>query len=167
MQESEGVEDILAASSEENVPSEKACASDKVQFLGMTQQIIARMANCSVTLKVCCSTLVAGMYVFLSASHACGVASFCALLVPFVVVVCFFGYFDARYLQQERCYRVLYESILKAPADDFDRTLKMPNPCKEEKTLKRQCFRSWSVAGFYSALLLGIVVVFVAMALAA
>lgn len=132
----------------------------RVQYLSMIQGIISRMGSYCVAIKTGCIALVGALFVFLSPGfqvewHRC--AFFC---LPFFVVVLVCALFDAKYLQQGRCYRSYYLEVLDAEDESYDRSMKMPDSSSECKSLYRQCFFSWSIVGFYLALLFAVIASF-------
>lgn len=119
--------------------------SNVLQYLTMIQSVIDRMANSSLAIKAACVALAAG-----SLAAAGNVAPMQMLIV--VAAICLaFALFDAKYLQQERSYRGLYERVAKRRILE-SLSLRVPTPSFEDKSNYSACFLSWSELGFYGVL---------------
>jgi len=113
------------------------------KHIDIVQSTIARMSNNSFLIKGWCITLVAGLC-------AIGVSDdrHLVYLLAYVPIV-LFGFMDAYYLWIERCFRELYNDIVKA-----DTILKYS---MEITQYKKSCgylcaFFSWMVLPFYTVL---------------
>src|SRR5699024_10342117 len=154
---------------------------DKRKHLEFIQIIITRMASASSSTKSWLLPVVTAAYGFAFTQYSGSVA-----LVG-IVAVALLAYMDAHYLQQERDYRCLYNTVAADdtnvpinslnPADRNDnccsscRLIGSKNPSKHQNvpkkrishllqkwTLRRDVWLSWSIAPFYGTLLtLGVV----------
>ncbi|MDE0061155.1 MAG: hypothetical protein OXP07_23825 [Defluviicoccus sp.] len=116
------------------------------------------MAGNSAQVKTWTVSLVTAVFVFAGLSDErdtlIGVAGFVPVLL--------FGAMDARYLHLERCYRSLYEAIVEGkPVKPFDLDYR---PYAGSVGTVGSTAWSWSVAGFYLALSILLVVLLVILA---
>jgi hypothetical protein len=125
----------------------------RTKHLEMLQAVVARMAAYGATLKNYCITIttaVCGFAVTLQRPAAALVG-----LVP--IVIC--AVLDARYLQNERRFRALYDQIrqekwTEPPSFAVDLGATPPVPMRGVLT-------SWSIAIFYGGLVFLLLIVFV------
>lgn len=122
---------------------------ERLQYLAMVQSIIERMANCSFSIKAGCIALLAGV-IALEAQLA--EQGFPKQVASAAIVCALFSYFDARYLQQERKYRSLFKQIVYK--EKYNKELTMTAESKDDNSCLWQCWLSWSVGGFYAAILM-------------
>ncbi len=128
--------------------SEAQC---RVAYLQMVQSVIARMARNSVQMKTWAVSLVTAVWVFSGvAADPHWIVGVCGC-IPVIA----FWVMDAKYLHLERCYRKLYEAVLTNDAINplFDLDYR---PYKGSVGSVWSVGCSWSVLGFYGALLITI-----------
>ncbi len=121
--------------------------AERIRHLEMIQGVIARMAGNSAAIK---------RYAILAV--AVGVAIYGSIEEPWVVValaamVAVFWALDARYLQQERWFRNLYDQVRGESEEtrpDFRLT---PDATLRAGVSFRSAAVSWSTAGLYAPLL--------------
>lgn len=130
---------------------------NKIKHLEMVENVIDRMASCSFKLKEW-SLVIISLAVTIISSYSDKVW----LLLLLVPIVCFW-FLDAKYLQQERTFRELYD-IVRIKNDneiDFDMN---PKQVKISATNKKICFFnsliSWSVLPFYFFISGGIIILY-------
>lgn len=125
---------------------------DKVSYLNMLQNIIARMAGNSAIMKGFASTIIVGVF-GLTVANIVEWYHIMISLIPMISFVCL----DIYYLKMERKYRNLYELIAK-PNTYIDHyySLDLKNKAFEnhkkiinEKTAIHWLIMSRSIAGFY------------------
>ena len=118
-----------------------------VEHLKMLQDVIARMAGNSAQMKTWAVSLVTAVFVFSGLSddpHWLIAAGGC-------IPVFAFWFLDARYLHLERCYRSLYQAVV---ADEAVTPFELDyRPYLAKVDSVNRVARSWSVCGFYGALL--------------
>jgi hypothetical protein len=120
--------------------------SERVQHLELIQGVVTRLAGNSATMKRYCIALVAigtGIY------KAVGEPQAVSALIVFIVV---FWWLDARYLEDEKRFRDLYDNV-RAEAHgkrpDFRLT---PESERDIKSLRR-CVMNWSTTPLYLPLI--------------
>ena len=128
--------------------SDKDFTSDRIKHLEMIQGAITRMANSSAWMKRLAIVVVGGA----AALAARGGSNASALPVLAVALTVIFWLMDARYHQQERWFRALFDTVRKENAGDrpdFGMT-----PSKEIRSQSgfRQSALSWSSFPYYGAL---------------
>ena len=124
--------------------------SIRVQYLGLIQQNIARMANCSIAIKGLCAAIIVGILALFPNNDG---DALLRCLVPIAAAAIGFSIFDGHYLLLERKYRNLYTRNASCPEDTFDRSMN-PDAGPDAEDVKRlNVFFSWSVLGFYFVLL--------------
>jgi len=119
-------------------------STDRITHLGMIQAVITRMAGESARMKQ-----VALAAIGVLASTAAGVESAALASVAGALSVIFW-LLDARYVQQERWYRALYDQVRtgEGPAD-FCMT---PDAETRQRHTLMEAVGGWSVAPLYGAL---------------
>jgi hypothetical protein len=116
--------------------------------ISLLQGIINRLANNSVSCKTWCLTLVGALLSLAGATRAPAIVAFA--LVPVVV----FGFLDTMYLAQERAYRNLYTTVVKAVRDgSYDRTMTYQAQAPLDFAGFCAAFGSWSVFPVYLSLI--------------
>jgi len=124
--------------------------SERIEHLKLIQNIITRLAGNSAQMKTWSVSLVTAVLV------VSGVTDTSHWLIGLGggVAVLSLGIMDARYLHIERCYRKLYEAVASdGPVEPFDLNPE-PYGCKVAPVWRIAL--SWSVSGFYGALLLAL-----------
>lgn len=127
---------------------------NKIKHLEMIQSIITRMASNSFKLKGWAIAVLSLVGTLLSMNQ-----NKIWLLILLIPILAFWG-LDAKYLQQERQFRALYDHIReKAEADiDFDMNIKQVTISASNKKLCYcNCFFSWSELLFYVFIIAGLV----------
>jgi hypothetical protein len=121
--------------------------------IGLLQDIISRMANNSASCKTWCLALVGALLGLAGAVHSPAVVAFA------VVAVVVFGFVDTMYLAQEKAYRDLYDSTVKAIRDG---TYGRNNlfEARAQRTLRDVAWAlaSWSIWPIYLTLILAYLV---------
>lgn len=119
---------------------------NKIKHLEMIESIITRMANNSFKLKGWAVAVLSLVGTLLSMNQ-----NKIWLLVLLVPILAFWA-MDARYLQQERQFRVLYDYIREKDEKDIDFNMNI-NQAKiaagNKKLCYMNCFISWSESLFY------------------
>ena len=129
-------------------------SENRVRYLEMIQAAIARSGTNSFALKSWTVTLVAGILA-LAAAHTTNIDVLAALL-PVVV----FWLLDAYYLQLERTYRSLFDSVRTSTGDvDFDMDLAHVKTEKPGDTALRYRSCLWSKTEWPVYLPIGVIVV--------
>ena len=131
-----------------NAESEKDFTGDRVKHLEMIQDVVTRMANSSAWMKRLAIVVVGGVAVLSVRINS--TANILPLLTVILAVI--FWLMDARYQQQERWFRALFEAIRTEDANqraDFRMT-----PTKEIRSQSRlwRSAISWSILPYYGAL---------------
>ena len=117
---------------------------NKIKYLEMIQSVISKMAGNSFMLKGWAVTLVAGLFALSSKE-----ASKFFFFITYIPIISFWG-LDAYYLQQERLYRSLYNTIREK--DDFSVDFSMEATLKKfssEKNTWCNCLLSRTEIWFY------------------
>lgn len=127
----------------------------KIRHLEMIQGIVSRMASNSFMLKGWAITLVAGVFA-LSANDANSLY----FLIAYVPIILFW-FLDAHYLQMERQFKVLYESVADNEKCDIQFKMERPKANCEQGTCYIQALMSRTEFWFYvpTALLITLVVI--------
>ncbi len=146
---------------------------DRRKHLDYIQAVVTRQSAASASVKGWLLAVITGVFGFALTQHLWVLA----LLGMFLIVV--FAYVDANYLRSEKAYRTLYNAVSRServiPAFTLDPTDAHESSCgdapaaRQWKRLRdryfpsREVWTSWSIAPFYSAiLLLGVGVAFAA-----
>lgn len=126
---------------EEN--SNKAHMADRAKHLELIQGVVSRLAGNSATMKRYCIIVVAA-----------GVAIYKTINEPntigaLLVLVAVFWLLDARYLQQEKWFRDLYDQVRNEPPEQRpDFRLTPDEAIRNGVSFSDRVF-SWSTAGLY------------------
>jgi hypothetical protein len=126
-------------------PADNAAVTAHINLL---QGIINRLANNSASCKTWCLTLVGALVSLAGATHVPGIVTFA------LVAVVIFGFMDAMYLGQERAYRDLYGSTVRAIRDksyDLGNVYEARAPLSFCRVLS--AFTSWSIYPVYLGLI--------------
>jgi hypothetical protein len=134
---------------------------DRIQHLQMLQGAISRMAGASAAIKNLCLIVLAGALAFIATTKNP------ALAVLTAVLTVVFWFLDARYLQQEKWFRAMYDAELAR--DDKEVATFVMTPSKEIRaaTGLRYGLKSWSTRGLYIPLIVFLLVVALVVMLAA
>ena len=127
----------------------------KIRHLEMIQAVINRMANNSFMLKGWAVTLVAGVFA-LSANDANKIF----FLVAYIPIVLFW-FLDSYYLQLERKFKLLYNTIRNQEEPDFTFNITTPASCESDKTEYHQSLFSKTEFWFYfpTAILVAVIII--------
>jgi len=129
--------------------------SERVQHLELIQAVVTRLAGNSATMKRYCIALVAiGMGVYKTVGESQAVSAL-------IVIVVVFWWLDARYLEDEKRFRGLYDVVRRQPQEmrpDFRLT---PESQRTVRSL-RDCFINWSTAPLYLPLIALLIVFWLA-----
>jgi hypothetical protein len=124
----------------------------QIAHLQIIQGVITRMAGNSFTLKTLAVTLTAGLIALMAAIQQPSPLYPLAAFLPVIV----FWWLDARYLQLERLYRVLYEHVrLNRLSEPFSMGTE---GYRNQVATILDLMTSWSVVSIY-ATLLGVLVI--------
>lgn len=118
-------------------------ASARIEHLKMLQAVIDRMARTSASMKQYALTIAAAAIAFAGATGVAGIALAAAVLMLF-----FWG-LDARYLQQERWFRDLYDEVRAQGTDQAPSFRILPDQALQAKRPFVDSARSWSVMMLY------------------
>jgi hypothetical protein len=125
----------------------------QIAHLAMIQAVIARMASNSFALKTLSVTLAAGIIALVGAVQMPSPLYILAATLPVLV----FWWMDAKYLQLERLYRALYDSVRhEEELEAFD--MRVDRYRQDVQSVTRIAL-SWSVNAIYSTLLAVLAVV--------
>lgn len=125
----------------------------KIRHLEMLQVVITRMAMASDTIKRLCLAVVAATLAFAATKGHGNILP----LAGFLVLV--FWSLDARYLQQEKWYRNMYDEARKISANQHPDFKMTPGAEAINGTAFRCCLIRWSTAGVYVPLLVFLLIV--------
>lgn len=127
--------------------SEELLVQMRLTHLEMIQGIISRLSGFSANAKNFCITVLAAL-VAVAFQKPVPELVWAGVAVPLL-----FAMLDAYYLAQEKRFRDLYETTCSAPLSSADDISLRPRPLNAGKI--GAAFFSWSVAGVYAALLVG------------
>lgn len=117
---------------------------NKIKYLEMIQSVINKMAGNSFMLKGWAVTLVAGIFA-LSSKEASNLFFF----ITYIPIITFWG-LDAYYLQQERLYRSLYNTIKEKDVSTVDFSMEATlKQFSSEKNTWCNCLLSRTEIWFY------------------
>lgn len=136
----------------------EADRTDMIAYLQIIEGAIDRMGSNSAILKGFSAAVLAGISALTSISDV-SVVVIAITLFPIIL----FGYLDAKYLQVEKKYRILYDQVrLSEKNIDFSmKTAFSATELKKEKATLYDAMRSWSVWPFYGlSVVIGLVLVF-------
>lgn len=117
---------------------------DRIQHLQMLQATITRMAGASAAIKNLSLIIVAGALAFVGTSKEPTLALFAAILTLA------FWLLDARYLQQEKWFRDMYDRERKLDPSEGASFVMTPSPEIRAATGIGYGLRSWSTWGLYA-----------------
>ncbi len=128
-------------------------ANDRVRHLELLQGAIARMAGAAAAIKKLCLIVVAGALAFIATAGQPALAFYAAVLT----VV--FWFLDARYLQQEKWFRDMYDA--QRALDPGERASFVMTPDKKTRAATGIAYGllSWSTRGLYGPLIVFLLVV--------
>ncbi len=136
-----------------NRPSE----AEKLAHLGYIQNVVARMAHEANSLKSWLLPVVTAAYGYAIVAHSWKVA-----LVG-IAACLLMGWQAASYLQEEKAYRKLYNATIKGEVEPFSMNA---TPFKPKWFTRESALWSWSIAGFFGAIVIaGIVIAICSIAL--
>lgn len=127
---------------------EKDFTSDRAKHLEMIQTVIGRMANASAWMKRLAIVVVGGA----AALAMRGSPQASDLPALAVILMAIFWFMDARYHQQERWFREVFESVRKESHTQRPDFRVAPTSEIRRECRFWSCSFSWSTAPFYSAL---------------
>jgi hypothetical protein len=127
--------------------SEESLVQMRLKHLEMIQGIISRLSGFSASAKNFCITVLAAL-VAVAFQKPVPELVWAGVAVPLL-----FALLDAYYLAQEKRFRDLYESTCSAPLSSAHDISFRPQPLNARKI--GAAFFSWSVAGVYAALMVG------------
>ena len=131
-----------------NAESERDFTSDRVKHLEMIQGVIARMAHSSAWMKRLAIVVVGGA----AALAVRGNSAANTLPILAVILTAIFWLMDARYHQQERWFRALFEAVRKEDASHRPDFRMIPaEEIRSQFRLSQSTF-SWSSFPYYGAL---------------
>jgi hypothetical protein len=120
----------------------------RAKHLGLIQDVVSRMATASASVKRV-AIIVVGGAAAVAARGNCNVNDLPLLAIILVAV---FWLIDARYVQQERWFRDLYERVAKEPHDQRPSFSITPPPdIRSGRSLFGSAF-GWSTVLYYGAL---------------
>lgn len=125
----------------------------KIAHLTMLQGVIARMGANSFTLKALSASFGSGAIAVMATADKPSPYYAIAAVIPIVM----FWMMDAQYLKYERAYRRLFDQVRKG--QQVDPYCLDPSPFMGEIGSVIRIALSWSVAGFYVAVMIGLGVV--------
>lgn len=114
---------------------------DQRKHLEFVQAVIARMSSSAGAVKGWATALAVATY------GAANVATAAPVALMGMVAVALLGLLDARYLTLERRFRSLYEKLREGKGEPYDMSVQNSDGRFAE------ALRSWSVLGFYGAVL--------------
>ena len=121
---------------------------DRVKYLEMIQGVIARMANSSAWMKRLAIVVVGGA----AALSVRGNSSASMLPALAVMLTVIFWLMDARYHQQERWFRALFDTVRKEDAGHRpDFRMEPTEEIRSQSSFRQSAF-SWSSFPYYGAL---------------
>jgi len=116
--------------------------------INLLQGIINRLANNSSACKTWCLTLVGALLSLAGATHTPAIVTFA--LVPVVI----FGFVDMMYLAQEKAYRDLYGTVVKAVREgSYSRAQAFDASAKRTLNHVGWALGSWAVWPIYGGLI--------------
>jgi len=131
--------------------TENALGDDRIRHLEMLQGAISRMAGASAAIKNLSLVIAAGALAFLASSQRPEIPAFAAVLTLA------FWFLDARYLQQEKWFRDMFDQ--ERERDPAEAASFVMTPSKEirDKTSISYGLKSWSTWVLYGAVVLFLV----------
>lgn len=126
---------------------------DRIRHLEFLQGVIARMAGASASIKNLCLVIVAGALAFIATAQQPTLALYAAALT----VV--FWFLDARYLQQERWFRDMYDAQRALDPSEKASFEMTPDQATRSATGIRYGLKSWSTCGLYIPVIVFLLIV--------
>ena len=116
---------------------------ERVKHLDMIQSVVSRMAGTSAAMKRYCIVAVAvGVAVYKTINNPMAVVALAAMVAVFWCL-------DARYLQQEKWFRDLYDQVRKEPPKQRPDFRLTPDEALRKGASFWAPLISWSTAGLY------------------
>jgi hypothetical protein len=129
--------------------------SERVQHLEFIQAVVTRLAGNSATMKRYCIALVAiGMGIYKTIGEP---QAFSAL----IVIVLAFWWLDARYLEDEKRFRRLYD-IVRGEPQGMRPNFRLTPESQRSVTSLRDCLINWSTSPLYLPLITLLIVFWIA-----
>lgn len=120
---------------------------DRIQHLQMLQSAIARMAGAAAAIKNLSLIIVAGALAFVASSKEPTLALFAA------VITVAFWLLDARYLQQEKWFRDMFDKERALDPSEHASFAMTPSQEIRDKTSIFYGLKSWSTWGLYGSVI--------------
>ncbi len=127
---------------------------DRIQHLQMLQAAIARMAGAAAAIKNLSLVIVAGALAFTASAKEPTIALFAAALTLA------FWFLDARYLQQEKWFRDMFDKERAIDSNEPASFVMTPSKEIRDKTSITYGLKSWSTWGLYLPVIIFLGVVF-------
>lgn len=123
-------------------------SNSSMQHLFIIQDVVKRMANNSLILKIMAMVL---FCMFLAIAYSIDNARWLVVLhLPLAVL----WVLDAFYLQQERLYRALYDKVRKLPEHEVDFDMRAsPKEFTDTRNQYQHCFLSKTLLWYYGAII--------------
>lgn len=125
---------------------------DRIRHLEMLQGAISRMAGAAAAIKNLSLVIAAGALAFLATSKEPWIAFYAAMLMVA------FWFLDARYLQQEKWFRDMFDQERRIDASEAASFVMTPSKEIREKTSIWYGIKSWSTWGLYGPVILFLLV---------
>ena len=128
----------------------KKCNEEQIAYMQIIEGAIDRIGSNSAVLKGFAAAVLTGISALAAITEISG-----SVLLISLLPVLLFGYLDAKYLQVEKKFRVLYEQVrLSKKEIDFSMAIKFPKKVlKAGNATLWSAICSWSVWPFYGLLL--------------
>jgi len=126
---------------------------DRIRHLELLQGAIARMAGASAGIKNLCLVVIAGALAFIATSKEPALAFYAATLTAV------FWFLDARYLQQEKWFRDMYDAQRVLDPSERASFVMTPDQATRSATGIGYGLLSWSTRGLYGPLIVFLLVV--------
>lgn len=128
-------------------------SDDRIRHLEFLQGAIARMAGASAAIKNLCLVVVAGALAFVATSKEPALALYAAALAAV------FWFLDARYLQQEKWFRDMYDAErARDPAEPASFVMTPTQAIRSAASIGYG-LKSWSTWGLYAPLIAFLLIV--------
>lgn len=117
--------------------------SDRIKHLELIQAVVTRMAGASAGMKrYCIIAAAAGFAIHKSLGNSDAVFAIILLVIVFWLL-------DARYLQQEKWFRDIYDAVRVEPRDQKPDFRLTPDASTRGASGITFCIINWSTAGLY------------------
>lgn len=120
---------------------------DRIRHLEMLQAAISRMAGAAAAIKNLSLVVAAGALAFLATSKEPWIAFYAALLMVA------FWFLDARYLQQEKWFRDMFDDERKIDAGEAASFVMTPSKEIRDRTGISYGLKSWSTLWLYAPII--------------